>query len=590
MKNAFFTLIVLITTALPVLADPAPISGPWGVYASGFKNLSTALASPDTVGKTVVVSKLMDTNSVTTDRTISVTAGGRINVAKGQIFTINGPFDAGLYQVFSGLGRVSGLKESRPEWFGMNIIPGTTDMAPVCQKAADSLTSNGTLLLSANIYSLRTFTPYVISHTLGGNNSKTCIKLTGNKSIRGVEGSVLKVDVDDDFPSAITLTGNYETVPNSTSINDGPYGSRLSGFKMIGTDTASLLTEQYGGGIRIFQGRDVQVFNCSFENLRGIPINIIEVGGRYGVSYYSEGMKAHHNYIKNCHGDGIYFRFCMYSDITDNVILDTGFTDGIIFEAVKYGNISNNHIYHPTAVSGPARGILINGGSDDCIISGNTVKVNTLNNAIFLVDSFRAQVSGNNLSRDGDASGFALITSHTTQGLRDAYNNIHDNTLLNGSPGIRISNNHNRISGNVISGGTEGIIVDGGNYNIISNNDIVADGYGIKLRGYDGRQHPVGTVVLNNRTDRIDDEGINSTKRGNIFSIGPVSGKAMLSAGTITVNTAEVMPADIIMLTRTIAGGAVGHLSVGTIISGTSFVINSSSSTDSSTIFWEIRH
>jgi parallel beta-helix repeat protein len=332
------------------------------------------------------------------------------------------------------------------------------------------------------------------------------------------------------------------------------------------------------------------VFNCSFENLRGIPINVIEVGGRYGVSYYSEGIKAHHNYIKNCHGDGIYFRFCMYSDVTDNVILDTGFTDGIIFEAVKYGNVSNNHIYHPTAASGPARGILINGGSDDCIVSGNTVKVNTLNNAIFLVDSFRAQVTGNNLSRDGDASGFALITSHTSQGLRDTYNNIHDNTLLNGSPGIRISNNHNRISGNVISGGTEGIIVDGGNNNIISNNDIVADGYGIKLRGYDGRPHPIGTVVLNNRTNRIDDAGIKSIKRGNIFSTGPISGKATLVAGMVKVDTSEVTPSDDISLTRSIAGGSFGHLSVGPIVAGTSFVINSSSSTDTSTIFWEIRH
>lgn len=77
---------------------------------------------------------------------------------------------------------------------------------------------------------------------------------------------------------------------------------------------------------------------------------------------------------------------------------------------------------------------------------------------------------------------------------------------------------------------------------------------------------------------------------GNTWSAGPSAGTATLVAGTVTVNTAEVLAGDTIRMTRQATGGTVGHLSIGTITAGTSFVINSSSATDTSTILWEIVH
>lgn len=79
-------------------------------------------------------------------------------------------------------------------------------------------------------------------------------------------------------------------------------------------------------------------------------------------------------------------------------------------------------------------------------------------------------------------------------------------------------------------------------------------------------------------------------QRGNRWTTGAVNGRAVLVAGTVTVTTAEVRAGDNITLTRVVTGGTVGHLSVGTIVAGTSFVIDSSSATDTSTIYWEIRH
>lgn len=81
-----------------------------------------------------------------------------------------------------------------------------------------------------------------------------------------------------------------------------------------------------------------------------------------------------------------------------------------------------------------------------------------------------------------------------------------------------------------------------------------------------------------------------TNRRGNRLSAGVSSGRATLAAGTVTVNTAEVVASDNITLTRDVLGGTAGHLSVGTIVAGTSFVINSSEAADTSTIFWQIVH
>jgi hypothetical protein len=64
------------------------------------------------------------------------------------------------------------------------------------------------------------------------------------------------------------------------------------------------------------------------------------------------------------------------------------------------------------------------------------------------------------------------------------------------------------------------------------------------------------------------------------------AGQAVLVAGTVTVTTPLVTANSIILLTRGVAGGAVGDLKVGTITAGTSFTIVSASGTDTSTINW----
>jgi hypothetical protein len=67
----------------------------------------------------------------------------------------------------------------------------------------------------------------------------------------------------------------------------------------------------------------------------------------------------------------------------------------------------------------------------------------------------------------------------------------------------------------------------------------------------------------------------------------PLAGQADLVAGTKTVNTTVISGASLVFLTRITPTGALGHLSW-TIVAGTSFTINSSSATDTSTVGWAI--
>lgn len=83
---------------------------------------------------------------------------------------------------------------------------------------------------------------------------------------------------------------------------------------------------------------------------------------------------------------------------------------------------------------------------------------------------------------------------------------------------------------------------------------------------------------------------VNAPASGPGFSLqdGRTSGVATLVAGTKTVTTTGITASSRVALFRQATGGTLGHLSVGAITAGTSFVINSSSGTDTSVIYWVI--
>lgn len=66
-------------------------------------------------------------------------------------------FEKGGYVTFTGSGSLTGLKEARPEWFGDNTIPGTTDMSVAFQSALNSakeVIADGVYLINGDNNSL----------------------------------------------------------------------------------------------------------------------------------------------------------------------------------------------------------------------------------------------------------------------------------------------------------------------------------------------------------------------------------------------------------------------------------------------------
>ena len=64
------------------------------------------------------------------------------------------------------------------------------------------------------------------------------------------------------------------------------------------------------------------------------------------------------------------------------------------------------------------------------------------------------------------------------------------------------------------------------------------------------------------------------------------AGTAVLVGGTVTVSETLAKSTSLILLTPKVAGGTPGILSLGTVVADTSFVINSTSGTDTSTVTW----
>lgn len=73
-----------------------------------------------------------------------------------------------------------------------------------------------------------------------------------------------------------------------------------------------------------------------------------------------------------------------------------------------------------------------------------------------------------------------------------------------------------------------------------------------------------------------------------IKNVPTAVGRATLSGGTVTVSTARIKTLSEVQLSNRQVSGTPGTLSVGTVSSGVSFVINSSSGSDNSVVSWAI--
>ena len=388
------------------------------VNCNQFGGLNAALANSDTLGKIVVVT---DAQVLTADvsiegRALVVEYGGIITTT-GHTLTINGPFSAGDYQVFTGIGTVAGLKEARPEWWGTNAAAMTT-----------ALNQNG-------------------------NNPSTII--LSNKTY--------------DITGGVTLTSQYKTIEGNGAVLSG--GSITIGagtgspvdmhYKIRGVTFSydTLTTSQPGIVLRRSRYGEItgnRFVNCS-EAILIEPVDAIQhvnrlkiIGNQFSkVNYalYSDGYLAGGGTKPLTVGDAD-FSDNHYCSACISHIYTTG-QDGL--------NVINNYFFFPGyAVYDTNKEYniyakyLVNS-----VISGNQMFEAGLD-AIHIIDARRTVISNNTIVWPGQAapgSGIYL-TDATLYGAEYNTNSISGNIIRNATlHGIYVlGQNQSSVQDNIVGG------------------------------------------------------------------------------------------------------------------------------------------
>jgi len=269
MKKKLFVLLLLMMSALPALAAPTNTSGPWGIDASGFKNLSTALASPLTAGRPVIVSKPMTINTKTTDRFLKVTRDGLITVATGKTLKLYGSFEAGNYRAFSSSSIVKfgpGSPPINPYWWGMvadnleaSATANTVAMNRAVQSNVDPVNHDIKVIVPPGTYYIAAqgTVPYndgVWDDSTSAQPEPVGVAIPQNVTLEGY-GAVLRAKATD-FP-------NYAILASFKSKN-----VHIKGFRLIGDRAGHIgTTGEWGHGVFF---RDV--LKCSLEDVSSVDM------------------------------------------------------------------------------------------------------------------------------------------------------------------------------------------------------------------------------------------------------------------------------------------------------------------------------
>lgn len=441
--------------------------------------------------------------------TLRVERGGILALATGVTLTINGGFEAGLYQVFAwtGTGKVvfgaGAAKEFYPQWWGAKG-DGSQDDVTYIQAAINSLTNGGTVYFTRGNYQVSgagLTIPYS-NITLKGEGAKQSKIYTPSPS------------------AAVPHLIRAQELNNIHVVDLYFYGSATS------------RSWSYGFGLSFEKCFYSSVRYCTFEKFAGTAIAISRLGS--DAEAWSGHCLIEGNIVKDCYSEGISGIDMRYERIINNHVENTG-TDSdnsaIGLEGIRYCTISGNTVYNCLG-----RGIaLANAGGvkrSYSVVDSNIIDA-VAYNGVYLAGTYDVVVSNNHISHCG-AEGI-FIKMPTAEG------STHTRCTITGN--ILYANNTTGISclewANVISN------------NILVNNNLgghVGDGYsGIYLGALGGQNLVTDNYIYN--TNLNEDAEANGLQRngiyvaaganGNILSnnfakLAPITGRTVYDAGTDT--------------------------------------------------------
>lgn len=364
-------------------------------YLKDYANLATAVATIGSTKCTLVVQEAANLTANVTipaTMTLEILSGGSIVQTAAYTLTINGQLLAPMSQVFVGFsaGQVSGISESRPEYFG------TGSAAFDCAIASSSLTrlSGGTYTCTLALTALDSN-----KTILGSGMNNTILSFTGSSSETGMLNALNKsgLEVRDLTISVNDAGGNRAGIKF-----DGCNGFILEHVKVTGAahgfyflNTAAVYTSNRGNSIMHCQA--ISCIEYGF-NCHKMADSHWEGNYAYGTTtndgFKFQGLNKNLYVIGNFSGANGRDGFDLY--------------DGFI-ESIFVGNIADGNTYNGFDVKGTSD------GTDfvvrDSLFSGNLA---TSNGTIgFAISSVRNATFTGNKSFSNTTNGFELNTVQT---------------------------------------------------------------------------------------------------------------------------------------------------------------------------------
>ncbi len=258
MKWLFYAGLFIVLLAMNANADIYAVSSN-GSVVNGITSLSVAVARADLSGKTIHVSSALSStfsnissasvHGWPTDRKLVVDKGG--SIGNTTTFRINGPFEAGLYQVFNCVsgGEVTfgsgAVTEIRPDWWGIDNT-GANDASVAINKA-----------ITANIVSSAAYTNVVLGS--GTFRLSSPILINRDNLILTGEGRATTL-----YPDSGVIAIALGTTTSATY-------NTLKNFRIYGQTNAT-------GGIALGDN-----YFTSFTKMRDLYIENFKATGSYGI-------------------------------------------------------------------------------------------------------------------------------------------------------------------------------------------------------------------------------------------------------------------------------------------------------------------
>lgn len=352
MKKGLLAILLLIITALPALAAPGNTSGPWGIAIATFSSLSSAKQSPVTANKTMVITTVMDCGDLTipADRPIDVKPGGRIRYS-GHL-TINGPFNAGLYQALEpiGAGYITlsrgSVSEVYPQWWGgfPNGVSTPDELGVACLAAWECAYPVGlNIKHTSGVWNLGHSFPYRAplgtTELLDAHN--TTVTGTGWNTVLMTTtpggGDVLQLNMLKNF-----------------TVRDLAITSVLTGFAGAGSNAISIT-----GGFDNLNILDIYTYNLAYVD------NGFLDGGK-GVTFQVPSTKLKGSAVVRFVAKGCTYAFDYTNDLDDQIIQPTSVRVDVTAIDCYAGVLSGQAAASAALSTNLNSGVFINAQIVDC--------------------------------------------------------------------------------------------------------------------------------------------------------------------------------------------------------------------------------